>query len=306
MNSRTKWLLIGAAAIFGLYTLDQLYRTQVEQPTNNLTAELDGLNKKLQTNQDTQALARSSGKRLESYQQRSLPYDPQLARSAYQDWLLSQVGKYAIESAAVDAAQPRLIEIRSRVDRRKRIKVGHSISYTLRGQGSLVQWSDWLKDFQQAGHLHKIVNLSLNPVGAKGVLDATMTIEVLSLMAAASKDQLSSWRKMVDDQQQVTDTNYDQLVQRNLFAKGFAKSLYQIELKAITIDRQGQAQAWFRLDDKDNVEAIQVEQQLPVQLHSITVLEILPDKVQIQLNRESYWISLGQTIGEACELAPNT
>jgi hypothetical protein len=300
MNQRTKWLLLGVAAVFGLYSIDQLYRSQIEQPSNNLTAELEGLTKKLQANKESQALARSSSKRLETYQHRSLPYDPQLARSAYQDWLLSLVEKHNIESAAVDAAQPRAIEIKSRVDRRKRIRVGHSIAYTLRGQASLAKWSDWLQEFNRAGHLHKIGSLALNPVGSKGVLDATLTIEILSLTTAIHKDQLSDWVR-VNSVQDGTTEDYQQFVRRNLFAKGFAKSLYQIELKAITVDRSGQAQAWFRLDERGAVEAVQSEQQLPVQLHEITVIEILPNKVLIQVNREPYWITLGQTVGEVCE-----
>jgi hypothetical protein len=97
MNQRTKWLILGALSVFGLYSVDQLYRRQIEQPTSGLTSELEGLNKKQQSNKETQAVARSATKRLETYQERSLPYDPQLARSAYQDWLLDLVEKHKPE-----------------------------------------------------------------------------------------------------------------------------------------------------------------------------------------------------------------
>ena len=73
MNQRTKWLIFGAVAVFGLYSADQLYRRQIEQPTIGLTAELEGLNKKNQTNKESQAAARSNTRRLETYQERSLP-----------------------------------------------------------------------------------------------------------------------------------------------------------------------------------------------------------------------------------------
>jgi hypothetical protein len=304
LNTRTKWLLTGAGLIFFFYTADQLYRSQIEQPTNNLNAELDGLTQKLQTNKDSQLQAQSISKKLENYQQRALPYDPQLARSAYQDWLLKLVEATGIESASVDAAQPRVVELRSRVDRKKKIKVGHTISYTLRGQATLAKWTDCLQDFQQAGHLHKIQAMSLNPIGSQGQLDATLTIEVLSLAMATRKEQLSDWQWHPSESANRAD--YQQFVRRNLFARGFAKSLNEIELKAITFDRSGKAQAWFRLDERNQVEAVQQDQQVPVALHDISVVEILPDKVLIHVNRDPFWITLGQTIGDVCNPQPDS
>ena len=76
MNPRTKLELIGAATAFGLYATDQLYRSQIEQPSSNLNAELDGLTKKLQANKESQALARTQTQRLETHQLRSLPSYP--------------------------------------------------------------------------------------------------------------------------------------------------------------------------------------------------------------------------------------
>lgn len=304
MNMRTKWLLIGALAVFVLYFGDQLYRSQIEQPISNLNAELDGLSKKLQTNKDSQIQAKSTSKRWETYQERALPYDPQLARSAYQDWLLQLVETNAIESASVDASQPREIELRSRVDRKKRLTIGHVVSFTLRGQATLANLTDFLQKFHQAGHLHKIQSFSLNPLGSQGQLDATLAIEVLSLATATRKEQLSDWQWQPDESTHTPD--YQRFVRRNLFARGFSKSLNQIELKAITFDRTGQAQAWFRLNEQDKVQAIRQDQRLPVDLHDISVVEILPDKVMIHVNREPYWITLGQTVGDICNPQPDS
>jgi hypothetical protein len=298
MNPRTKWLGLGAVLVFVLYGGDQLYRSQIEQPTANLNSELDGLSQKLQGNNDSQIQAKGMEKRFATFQERALPFDPLLARSAYQEWLLDLVEENAIQSASVDAAQPREIELRSRVDRKKKIKVGHTISYTLRGQATLAHWTDLLKVFRQSGHLHKIQSLAFNPIGAHGQLDGTLTIEVMSLTSATRKEQLSDWQWQPKESNQATD--YQQFVRRNLFAKGFAKSLNAIELKAITFDRSGKAQAWFRLDEKNTVEPVTQDQQLPVALHDISVVEILPDKVLIHVNRDPYWITLGQTVGDVC------
>jgi hypothetical protein len=298
MNKRTRWLLLGAAAVFGIYGIDQVYRSQIEEPTTRLTAELDRLSTQLQDNNESEALARKAVRRLENYQQRSLPYDPQLARSAYQKWLLRQVEYHQIQSASVDAAQPRPVEIRSRTERRKRLVVGNTILYSVRGKATLAQWTNWMKDFREAGHLHKIRSFSLNPLGTEGQLDASLTIEVLSLSSAVRKEELSDW--MMLSSEELVSKDYGEFVRRNLFARGFAQALFDVELKAITFDRLGIPEAWFQLDSRGSMHSTKQAGQLPLALHDIAIVEIQPDKVLIEVNKEPHWIRLGQTIGEIC------
>ena len=301
MNPRTKWLAVAALTIFGLYGADQIYRSQIEEPTSRLTADLDRLTNELQDSMDQQTIANKTNRRLDSYQQRALPYDPQLARSAYQEWLLRLVEGNRIQSASVDAAQPRLVEIRSRLDRRKRLPVGNTILYSVRGQGTLSQWTDLLYEFRRAGHLHKIRNLSLNPLGSEGQLDVNLTIEVLSLVSATRKEELSDW--IVVGQPLLPRDEYGEFVRRNLFARGFSKALFDIQLKAITYDRSGQAEAWLSTDAGGSAQPILSGQQLPVALHDISLVEIQPGRALVQINGTSVWVTLGQTLGEACNTA---
>lgn len=298
MNPRTKWLAIAALTVFSLYGADQIYRSQIEEPTRRLTADLDRLTNELQDSKDQQTIANKINQRLGSYQQRALPYDPQLARSAYQKWLLQLVESHRIQSASVDAAQPRPVDVRSRVDRRKRLPVGNTILYSVRGQGTLSQWTDLLAEFRGAGHLHKIRNLTLNPLGSEGQLDVNLTIEVLSMVSATRKDELSDW--VVAGQPRQSREEYGELVRRNLFARGFSKALFDIQLKAITLDRSGQAEAWLTIDASGAAKPLRSGQQLPMALHDISLIEILQDRVLVHVNGEAVWIALGQNLGEAC------
>ena len=298
MNTRTKLLLLGALVVFGLYGADQFYRSRIEEPTTQLTADIDRLTQQLQESQDAQRMATRVGRRMDDYRERALPQDSQLARSAYQKWLLSLLDQHRIKSASVDAAQPRAIELRSRVERRRRIPVGYNIMYSLRGQGTLAQWTDLLYDFQQAGHLHKIRSLTLNPLGSEGELDASLTIEVLGLGTASRADQLSDWQ--LEAAGRPARSAYGEFVRRNLFARGFAQALFDVQLKAITVNRDGQAEAWFQVDSRGSTQAVAADQRLPLALHEINVLEIQPDKVLIEVNRDRHWITLGQSVGEVC------
>jgi len=298
MSPRVKWLLVAGLAVFGLYGIDSLYRSWIEQPHQRISAELDDLTGKLTAAKSEQLAAQKQGKRLEAYAARALPDDPQLARSLYQQWLLNLVEANELTAASVDAAQPVRVEIRSRTKKGKRQTVGHRINFSLRGQASLSKLASFLNDFRKAGHLHKIRTIALNPVGNEGRLDADLTIEVLCLSASANKDSLGQWQIM--DEASVAKSTFNDLVRRNLFARGFAKALNEIELKAITSNRDGIAQAWFRIDARGTMKTVTAGNQLPVALHDIAVLEVLNNKVLVRVNEEAYWIQLGQSIGEVC------
>lgn len=296
MNTRTKWLAIGGILVMLFYAGDTLYRSWIETPTQQLTAELDALSGTLRETQDEQMLAQKASKRLDDYAGRALPYSPQLARSAYQEWLLTEVERHGLQSASVDAAQPVAVAIKSRTKKGKRQAIGYRIGYSVRAQATLAKLSQFLEAFRTAGHLHKIRSLTLNPTGKEGQLDVNLSIEVLGLDASPSKDQLSQWQLASDAQPAANGP--EKFVQRNLFARGFAKALEEIQLSAVTVDRYGAAQAWFRLDGSGTTETVGVGQQIPVALYDISVAEILPGKVLVHFNQTPYWLTLGQSIAQ--------
>ncbi len=298
MTPRTKWFLLAGLVVFGLYGGDSFYRTWIEEPNQQLSSQLDTLTTSLSDNKNEQLLAQKLGKRLDGYAARALPYDAPLARSLYQEWLLNLVEKHQFASTAIDAAQPVPLEIRSRTKKGKRVRVGHRIAYSLRGQATLAKFAAFLNDFRQAGHLHKIRSFSLNPIGNEGRLDASLAIEVLTLEASPNKDQLSDFELNSESQSSVGD--YSDLVRRNLFARGFAKALNDIRLKAITVNRYGKAEAWFTIDRSGTVKTIAAGSQIPVPLHDISVVEVLADKVLVRVNQDPHWITLGQSIGDVC------
>jgi hypothetical protein len=296
MNTRTKWLAVGGLLVIGFYAIDSLYRSWIEEPTQQLTSQRDALSKNIQEINDQQLLAQKAGKRLESYAARALPYTPQLARSSYQEWLLGILDKHGLQSASVDAAQPVAIELKSRTKKGKRQQIGYRIGYSLRAQATLTRLAQFLAEFRAAGHLHKIRSLALNPTGKEGMLDINLAIEVLSLNASPNKDQLSHWQ--LSDEALASMGSYEKFVQRNLFARGFAKTLQDVELKAITFDRLGAAQAWFRIDSRGTTRTVSVGDQVPVALHDISVVDIQPGKVLVHVNQTPYWLTLGQSIGQ--------
>jgi hypothetical protein len=295
MNTRTKWLIAGGASVFGLYGADSMYRSWVEQPKQQLTQQLDDLDSDLQKSKQQQLLAQKIGKRNDDYLARALPSDPQAARSVYQKWLLGKIEQFEFTSSTVDASQPAPLEIRSRAKKGKREKIGSRIDFTLRGQASLSKLAAFLDEFRNSGILHKVTSLTLNPIGNEGRLDISLSIQVLSLEGALNDTEVTEWRvlpEIIADRESI-----NAFVKRNLFARGFAKALYDVTLKAITVNRGGQTEAWFTVDSKGTIAKIQSGERVPVALHEIQVVSLEADRVQVNVNQDVHWIKLGESIG---------
>jgi hypothetical protein len=88
------------------------------------------------------------------------------------------------------------------------------------------------------------------------------------------------------------------LVQRNPFAKGFAKALQDLELKAITVNRQGVTEAWFSTGGRGRIEKVPAGQSIPNHLHDVFVSQIESDRVLVRLTESEHWIRLGQSVGQ--------
>jgi hypothetical protein len=296
VNPRTKWLIAGGAIVFGLYAIDSLYRSWIEEPEKQLTARLDDLTSDIRKTKDQQLQAQRAGKRYEDYLARALPGDPQSARSLYQKWLLTQIERFEITSSSVDASQPSAIELRSRTKKGKKDRIGYRIDFSLRGQASLSKLAGFLDEFRNSGMLHKLTSVTLNPIGNEGRLDVSLSIQVLSLDGASNDKELTQWRILPEVIAERGSSNT--FVKRNLFARGFAKALYDVSLKAITVNRKGESEAWFTVDNKGTTAKIQAGNNVPVALHEITVVALETDRAQINVNQDLFWIKLGESVGK--------
>lgn len=302
MNRRTVMLLVGAGLVVLLYAVDSGYRSWIEEPTQQYQGKLTSLQKELTDLNAEQVAGRRLANRLDDYAERALPHDPELARSRYQAWLLGLLESHGFQGAAVDADSPQPIEVRGRLDRKRRRNVGYSIRYTVRARTSLQQLVDFMYDFQHSGQLHKIRSISLNPQGLGDQLNLNLTIETLALEATERSDQLSDLVR--DDTSLGARRDFETLVRRNVFARGFSQSLGQIRLTAITRNRGGQLEAWFAVGTPAKTQILMTGQQLELSLHEVRVMAIETDTVQLAVNGADVWIPLGSTLKDI--LQPTT
>jgi hypothetical protein len=174
--------------------------------------------------------------------------------------------------------------------------IGHSISVSLRAKTTLPQLVNLIHDLESAGHLHKIRNLALVPLGAGNELDVSLAIDAISLRGADRTDALSELRRA--DEEADPQLTYQDLIRRNFFARGISKALAQIKLQAVTTDKRGRVEAWFLAGTPATTQIITVGESLDLVTHEVTVDRIEQDGVQLLVNQAPYWIALGQTLGE--------
>ena len=143
--------------------------------------QLDAAQRDLRQKRFQAARAVVAGERLADLQRRSLPRDRELARSLYQNWLTATLDDAGLEQVQVDPG-------RATVLRDNFAK----LPYAVRAQGSLERVTRWLGAFYQAGHLHQVRDLSLQPLGGGGMLQLTATVEAASLVDADARDRLAA------------------------------------------------------------------------------------------------------------------
>lgn len=295
-NRRTMLLAAAGVAIIVLYAVDTGYRSLIEQPTQRYEGELKAVESKLQDANTSQITGRRLANQLDQCAARALPFDPALARSSYQDWLLKLVEQHKMESASVDADTPRPIEVRSRTQRRKSNLVGHRIGFSLRARTTLDHLTDFLHDFHRSAQLHKIRSFSLTPLVNGNQLDLNLSIETLSLQATERERQLSTLVR--DEQTFPPRAHYREFVSRNLFAKGFSKVLAQVRLNAITQNRSGGLEGWFAVGSPPKTQIAAVGGVLDLPLHTVRILSFEENRVKLTVNEFECWLSLGQTLGQ--------
>lgn len=298
MNQNRRTILLAAAgiAVILMYAIDTGYRSFIEQPSQRYEGELKAVESKLQDANTSQVTGRRLVNQLEEYATRALPFDPALGRSSYQDWLLKLVEQHKMESASVDAETPRPIEVRSRTTKRKQNLIGHRIGFVVRARTTLDHLTDFMHDFHRSAQLHKIRSFSLTPLVNGNQLDLNLSIETLSLQSTEREGELSTLIR--DEQTFPPRAQYQEFVSRNLFAKGFSKSLGQIRLNAITQNRSGELEAWFAVGSPPDTQIASLGGVLDLQLHTVRVELFEESRVKLMVNEFECWLSLGQTIGQ--------
>ncbi|WP_397571024.1 hypothetical protein [Schlesneria sp. T3-172] len=281
------YFVLGAIVLFmgGDYVL----KNYVDAPLEQRQSRKEQLEKKIKGKKKELAAAKEAAVKLATWEKASLPRDTEIARSLYRTWLLDLVEKSKFQSAHVDSGPAT-----------SRKGFYDSLAFSVRGKGTLHQLVNFLFDFYQAGHLHKIQSLNLTPMGKGGGVDISLAIDALVLPGAENKNQLSQVASNKLAYPQLSD--YAIIAQRNLFGAGGESDVSrQAFLTAIAQDGE-ELEVWFTLRSEDKLVKLRRGSQFEIGHFTGSVVDILDDDVILESVGERWLLSIGESLAEATAL----
>ncbi len=234
-DRRKHLLLAGLGLLAVFYAGDWVLTNWIEKPKEDRKKQIVALQAQIKDfDQKYIARAQQDSQWLRYWFSQSLPANPAVAQSLYRAWLL-EVGEYVgIAGRNVNATEP------------ARRGAFYSMSFSMRGRGTLEQLTQFLYEFYGAGHLHKITSISMTPLGSGGVLDLSVGIETL-IIPYANRADLGTGRAYRLTSLSLDD--YDVISKRNLFSIGGGGSVDPAGHTFLTAVNyvNNQPQAWFTL-----------------------------------------------------------
>ena len=301
------------AAVFGamllFYVGDWLLDNVLTGPLQTRRAKTARLQREIKKKEDELARAREAGKRLAVWETQSLPSDTEVARSLYQAWLIELVDEVGLSSPSVNSGEP--------VSRKG---MYHSMSFSVRGRGTLQQLTRFLFTFYRADLLHQIRTLNITPLGRSDKLDLSISIEALVLPEAGPKDRGAgdaeedqetvfeefrerAWRDS-DRLASLNLADYHPIVRRNLFGVGGSPDATDHAYLTAVNYVDGQPQAWFTLRASDTILKLRKGEGFEIGQFAGTIIEIEGSDVVIESEGERWLLTLGENLAEAYALPP--
>jgi hypothetical protein len=180
VTKREKILAGAVGAILGAVALSRGVSWYRETLDAN-RAELREVEQELSQARTAKLRGQRAVTRLRRWQRQSLPTNPDIASSLYEDWL-----------------QRQLTEAGLKVSDLKSTKAMHApndrfqdFSFVVNAEGSLRQLTDFLSRFYRAGHLQRISRTSLAPAKNGDAISIEMTIDARAMRDAPHADKLS-------------------------------------------------------------------------------------------------------------------
>jgi hypothetical protein len=216
MKKREKMLLAGLVGILVLWQGGVMVNKFIFAPVAERHEDIAAREKRVFGKKRELSLSDDAARKLKDWKKRSLPPDPVVATSLYQNWLIDLTAKAKLTNPTVTPnkfMQPR----------------GDTysvISATIKAQGTLERLCDFLYEFRRSGLLHRVSRMSLSTDEHKGdpKLDIELTVEGLALKDAPARSTLFSDDKVAElptDKPLRDRKTYSQLLSKNLFVRGY-------------------------------------------------------------------------------------
>ena len=277
----------GAGVLWGLMRGVESYRTAVD--ANEYTA-MRAANARDDAEFAVQRGERAK-RRLIDWGKRSLPADPDLAKSLYQDWVRSQLAAAGLSE----------LQVTDKTLTRRNAQF-RELSIEAKAAGTVEQLVDFLYKFYTAPHLHRISAASITPSDNGAKLALVLTIDALALPDTTQIKELAK-----EGEQKLprpVEEFKTSLAGRNVFkpqtpGAGDSGAAASAVVTAIMSDGAGGWHLWIHTDEPAKTHKYQKGDRVEFGKFNGKIVELDARHVVIETAEGKVQVMLGQNLGEA-------
>ncbi len=286
MKFSRQQLLLGILVIFGLLNVgDWAITSMIQAPLQERRDRTEALMAGIQKRQALLKATREAGKKIAVWKKQSLPANTAVAEALYRSWLLRHVEDCGLFGSTVNFTS---------VSTRRGLY--STLPFSVRGRGTLEQFTDLMFRITDSGHLHRVKDISLSPSG-DGVVDISLSIEALIVAGTKRTDRLASVKGRLLASPEVSD--YAVISRQNLFGLGYRDPLAAARVTAITW-KNGRPRIWIS-DKADDSVCLKVglNEELAISGFRGRVIAATDEDVTLESGAIRLVVSLGQTLADA-------
>lgn len=302
MKRREKMLAAGLLLVLALWQGAGMVQSFVFQPVEDREKQISDLQDEVRGQQRKLRQSRAAAKHMQELKLRSLPPEPAVAKSLYQNWLVALASEARLSEPAVvlDTAEARPID-----------NTYYVIKATVTAKGTLSQLVDFLFKFRQSGLLHRVarMDVSTDRHQPDPTLDIKLTVEGLSLLESPQRTTLFADEKIaaLPGAPAKDRKEYAALVAKNLFVRTYngpprpAAGPDGIDDKdyvylSAAVDRDGSLDAYLYDRAKNKVTVLTTGASFDVAGVSGKVVAIALDHVLLEIRGEQWRLDLGRNL----------
>ncbi len=301
MTQREK-ILAGAVGLIAVLWVGSSGLTRYRDAVEASRAKLRDAEQELSQARTAKLRGQRAVTRLQRWQKQSLPTNPDIANSLYQDWLQKQLAESGLKVADIKSSTG----LRGANDRTQ------EFTFVVTASGQMSQLVDFLSRFYQAGHLQRISRAALAPAKEGNDLSITLTVDALSMRDAPRADTLSELKS--DWQLPVLQELQAAIAKRDLFAPyrdvnaEVASKPQANEADQAFVSGMGRGEeGWYmsiRMKDSGKMLYFRTGDSIQIGKFTGKVSEIDGRRAIVEHEGSRMQIFLGQSLGQAQPVAP--
>jgi hypothetical protein len=303
--TRREKVLAGTVGLMAVLWFGSSALTRYRDAVDDNQAKLRSAEQKLSQARTAKLRAQRAVTKLKRWQKQSLPTNPDIANSLYQDWLQKQLTEAGLKVTDIKSS----LGLRAPNDRFQ------EFNFKIEASGQMAQFVDFLARFYKAGHLQRISRASLVPAKEGNDLTISLMVDALAMRDASRADSLPDGvsNGELPDLKNLQET----IVKRDLFSPYKDPKAAAVASKPVPTANEAEqafisgmtqgAEGWqmsVRMKDSGKMLYFRTGDSIAIGGFSAKIIEIGDRRVIVERDGSQLQVFLGQNLNQAQPFKP--